>query len=268
MESSLDELNTSEWPWAQHSFVLGNLAIGNIRENLKRQLTLDGRIHAETLLTSIGALAGFAAQHAALVKAEAATRDFGSVGTDGIVLLKVRSGQEYLIGPWINWHLLPERKTNQTLFGLVAVASVQSGLQEQDLPDIREIATHFTRAAGTPEFDVIRVPEGTKPHLSPVTAAKLLWPLVTNILRLPAPTNMAENEDPLNEKHWPLILAAVAGQFVTQTKDVIRPKLSSNLIMEAAWIASKTHPDAINPNTWRIVADAGRLKVTRTSAVT
>ena len=51
-------------PWDLTSPVKGNLAIGNLGNNLPRLLTFDGRIHVETLLTGIGAVAGFLSQNA------------------------------------------------------------------------------------------------------------------------------------------------------------------------------------------------------------
>ena len=76
---------------------------------------------------------------------------------------------------------------------------------------------------------------------------------------------MAKGEAPLSEQHWPAILSMATSQFLTRTKDVVSPKSAANLIMEAAWIASRVHPDAIQPGAWLTVADAGRLKITRGS---
>jgi hypothetical protein len=66
-------------PWQPQSFITGNLAIGNIHENLLRFLRTEAGIHAETLLTATGALVGFAAQHAALLRRAEATSKTGVV---------------------------------------------------------------------------------------------------------------------------------------------------------------------------------------------
>jgi hypothetical protein len=48
------------WSSSAEDEVVANFAVGNLRESLKLWVTLEGRIHAETLLVTIGAIAGFA----------------------------------------------------------------------------------------------------------------------------------------------------------------------------------------------------------------
>src|SRR5215470_7347370 len=63
------------FPWSddRDSVVACNLAAGNLANNLPRRLTHDGRIHAETYIAAVGAIAGFAAQCSLLATADAAT---------------------------------------------------------------------------------------------------------------------------------------------------------------------------------------------------
>jgi hypothetical protein len=52
-----------EWPWQKTpDFVACNFALGHLVENLRRRLIVDGRIHAETYISAVGAIAGYAAQ--------------------------------------------------------------------------------------------------------------------------------------------------------------------------------------------------------------
>src|SRR6266700_1496809 len=54
-----------QYPWAgTDDEIVVNLAIGSLRDSLMRWLTTERGVHAETLLVSIGAIAGFAAQRA------------------------------------------------------------------------------------------------------------------------------------------------------------------------------------------------------------
>src|SRR5882724_1435219 len=56
---------TVQYPWAgTDDEIVVNLAIGSLRDSLMMWLTSERRVHAETLLVSIGAIAGFAAQAA------------------------------------------------------------------------------------------------------------------------------------------------------------------------------------------------------------
>ena len=48
----------TSYPWQPESFITGNLAIGNFRENLLRALKTERGVPSETVLTAIGALTG------------------------------------------------------------------------------------------------------------------------------------------------------------------------------------------------------------------
>ena len=51
------------YPWAgTRDEIAVNLAIGSLRDSMLKWLTSERGVHAETLLVSIGAIAGFAAQ--------------------------------------------------------------------------------------------------------------------------------------------------------------------------------------------------------------
>src|SRR5438105_10149177 len=53
------------YPWAgTDDLIAVNLAIGSLRDTLTMRLTSERGVHAETLLVSIGAIAGFAARAA------------------------------------------------------------------------------------------------------------------------------------------------------------------------------------------------------------
>jgi hypothetical protein len=60
--------SVTSYPWQPESTITGNLAIGNLRDNLLKRSKTERGTHAETLLTAVGALAGFAAQNAALTQ--------------------------------------------------------------------------------------------------------------------------------------------------------------------------------------------------------
>src|ERR1043165_4439944 len=58
---------TVRYPWSgTDDEIVVNLAIGSLRDSLMKWLTSERGVHAETLLVSIGAIAGFAAETAAL----------------------------------------------------------------------------------------------------------------------------------------------------------------------------------------------------------
>jgi len=265
----MDAKPVGKLPWQPQCEILGNLAIGNIRENMLRFLRTDRGVHAETLHTAMGALAGFAAQNAALNRAAAVASTGESMPWSGIVLIGADSGERFLAGDWINAGLFNERGSIFPLWGFIAAAATEAGAKTDALADIGEIARHVTSSFGNPEFGKLRAPPNHQPGVQPVDLLLKLWPRACEILRLPIekqiPTagSAMMREPPLSERHWPIIISIVAGQFIKLTKDVLAPDIAFALAMESAVIGSKIDPDRLEPGKWDIRASDGRLTVGR-----
>lgn len=226
-------------------------------------LRAEAGVHAETLLTAVGALTGFAAQHAALLRGATVTSKSGFVPKNSVVVAGSNSGQQFLFGDWINLHLFPEQGNRLSLFSFVAGAALKAGVDKKNLPGCAEIAAHVARAVGTANFGIVRAPERNQPHLPPLELVKRLWIPVTKLLQLPAPEQMHVSEPPLSQLHWPVILSIVASQFITATKDTLSPVTGSALVMEAAVITWKISPEAIQPGSWRLAFKDGQVAITQ-----
>ena len=253
-------------PWQPQSEIRGNLAIGNLRENMLRFLAVDRGVHAQTLLATMGALAGFAAQNAALNRAAAATASDGQVPIDGLALVGGESGERWLAGNWINIRLFPEAGSVLPVWGFLAGAAVQAGASLQELPDAGEIVRHVATTVGGADYGKLRAPAGNEPSLPPNELLRRSWPLACQIFTHPLPTEMSDagtNEPPLDEAHWPIIVAIVTSQFIPMMKDVMDPRIAFALALEAAVISSKVDPEQIEPGKWDIRPAAGRLTVRR-----
>src|SRR5579872_6883792 len=91
----------NELPWKDApDAVECNFALGNLVTNLPRRLTVDGRIHAETYMSAVGAIAGYAAQRTLF----AATPPVAGVN---INRARVTSGAQYWLGDSLNAMLVP-----------------------------------------------------------------------------------------------------------------------------------------------------------------
>jgi len=265
---TLTPVSLTDFPWQPESTISGNLAIGNLRENLLIRLRLNGKTHAETLSVAIGCLAGFAAQNTALIGAAEATLNQGHAPNDSVVIVATAQGHRYLLGNWINAHLYHPHAGNQfPFFGLIAGSAMQCGVKEQELCDIKEMAAYVVRTMGTPSFGIVRGPADHRPHLQPLELLRLLWPFFRQILRHIEPKKMVEMEPPIDERHWPIIASVVAAQFLAMMKEVLDPRISLPLMMESAVISSKLDPELIEPGKWALETDGGRLAV-RVSAST
>ena len=251
-------------PWAPHCPIRGNLAIGNLRENLLQAMSTERGIHAETLMAAIGALAGFAAQNAALDRAAAVTLAGESLEQYSVILVDTKTGERHLVGEWINEPLFESRGDGSfPLWGFIAAAAQDGGAALDRLADIREMAGHVAGSLGGPDYGKLRAPAGHTPGMQPNDLLAHLWPLLGQIIRLPAPQSIEEREPPLSEMHWPVIISIVAGQYLRMIKDVLAPQIAFALCMESAVISSKLDPERIEPGKWELQPVAGRLTVRR-----
>jgi hypothetical protein len=256
----------STLPWQPQSTITGNLAVGNLRNTLERGLTVNGRIHAETLFVALGALVGFAAQNAALEAAATATHFHVTVPEHSLVIATTKHNERLFYGDWINLHLVNEGASKFPLDGFLSAYLIQAGVAASDLPNYTEMFCHVTETVGNVDFGTVRAPEGHESHNTPAEALKLLWLFCRGILQLPLDRqikNCTFKEPPLKDSHWPVVLSYVTTQFFKFAKDVLDPRIAYALTMESAIIASKTDPDFVEPGKWKIDSSSGKLVVER-----
>jgi hypothetical protein len=236
------------WEGDADGAVIANLTIGSLRDSILKWLTTERGVHAETLMVTIGALAGFAAQNAAW-------RSLGPPGTpvpkDAMAIAEA-GGEKYYFGDRINGYLVRQAgESEYPLWGYIAAAALKAGMPEKDMPDECEMFAHVARTVGTPNFGIPRAPRKHPPHLTPRVALEGYWPctkaLLSNAddLLLRGLTSVPLHGMSVAEEHWPLITALVAAQFILMAKDTLDPRISLCLVMESAIAMSKVDPEAI-----------------------
>jgi hypothetical protein len=250
-----NQIRAFEFPWNNtDDEIVVNMALGSLRDSLLMWLKTEHGVHAETLLVSIGALAGFAAQTAALARVQRREIPLppGSDATisvedlsehlrkSGLLLnLTTKSGEVFLLGDLLNGYLVPQATSEDyTLWGLVAAAAVGTGVPSAELPDYHAMFRHVVESIGTPEFGIAQVAKEHRPHITPRQALDIFWPRARYILTRtdgPGPTK-GSNVPP---RYWPPVIDVVAAQFVIQAKDVLNPRIGVALLMESAIATSK-----------------------------
>jgi len=214
-------------------------------------------------MTVVGAVAGFAAQNAALnlitsgAPSGAAPRSLAVVST--------KPGEIFLYGDSINVFLFPESGSVLPLAALIAGAALRAGVKEVDLPNTGEIAAYVASVVGSGgEFGKLRVRPGVEPQLQPLAALMRFWPKTRDVLaRPPVKPLFRRQERPLQEIHWPIVLGLVASQYIAMTKQVLNPSISAALVMESAVITSKIDPEMVEPGKWRIETRNSQQPITR-----
>jgi hypothetical protein len=236
------------WEGDADGEIIANLTIGSLRDSILKWLTGDRGVHAETLMVTIGALAGFAAQNAAL-------RSLGPPGTPvpkGGLGTAEAGGETYYFGDRINCYLVRQAGESQyPLWGYIAAAALEAGMAQHAMPDEREMFAHVARTIGTPNFGIPRAPKDHPSHLTPRMALEGFWPSTKALLSnaddvlLRGLKSLPLHGMSVAEEHWPLVTGLVARQFILMAKDTLDPRISLCLVMESAIAMSKVDPKAI-----------------------
>ena len=161
-------------------------------------------IHAESLVTCLGALAGYACQaHVRQAGVPAASSHFI---TDAL-------NRPLIASPLSVWSLV--RRAVQKTGGA--------------LPDIDSICAHVTRTFETPEFGVPRVPEEHRPRRPPLFYLTQLWPQV-----LPIASRFCRRPAQL-----PVLFGIALQRAIEHTTERLSPTLAASIAMECAVAMSK-----------------------------
>ena len=256
-----DQVRALQLPWkGTDDEIVVNLAIGSLRESLMQWLTSERGVHAETLLVSIGAIAGFAAQCAVNERIrkreipgaskEMSSPDLGKLMYDRKLSMQVttKSGESYYFGDLINGYMVWQSTTlDAPLFALLASAAIEAGVKPDQLPDVNPMFAHASQTIGTPEYGILHPPAPLSPHLTPRQALECFWPRVKFIFERTDGQGIVEPAKGRNVRpeYWPLISALVARQILLLTKDTIDPRVGLALIMESAIVMSKIDPKTV-----------------------
>jgi hypothetical protein len=187
------------------------------------QRLLDGMkdskgVHVESLLTALGALAGYACQAnlraQALAKGMPETAPFQVIGT--------KDGKQYFFGdPYAL------AGSQYSVWSLVGGAAQHAGAK--DFPDLNEILQHTIAVLGSEQFGIPRVPDNHKPSDTPLNYLKALWPTLLPTIKLFCP----------NPVDWPILYSLAIQEAIYAGKEAIEPGLAFRIVMESAIPMSK-----------------------------
>lgn len=180
----------------------------------------------ETILTAIGALAGFAAQHGIW---EAVVKPGKMAIQQAFVVVETRLGETYFFGDFLNNILATEKPQYLSVWRIISGAARAMGATE--LPDLVPIFKHSAETVGTAQFGLPNLPEGHTPAMLPRDALIRFWPQCLKLLKVGA--------DPMT---CAIDVATAAEQLMLAMKDQIDPAMAARIVMEAAIPMSKIDP--------------------------
>lgn len=177
-------------------------------------------VHVESLLTALGAIAGFACQMG--VRAESETKGVAPPFT----VVTTSDGRNLYYGDALN---APLAEGRYSIWSLCAGAAQHLGAQ---LPDVREIFQHATASAGTPAFGTPRFPGEGRAGDLPINYVRAIWPSVRTILA----------ELCFGPSEWPIAAGLAAQEAILMAKATIDPGAAVKIVMESAIPMSKIDP--------------------------
>jgi hypothetical protein len=244
-----------EMPWGPEEADAANGAVSRLTEYLMADLKGPRGVHIETMLTIVGALAGFSAQHViweTIVKpGKLPVHGVGAAFNDGaFVLAEAVTAEKFYFGDLLNSYLVPTGGElakfgpgRYTLWGFVTAAVIRCGRKPLTREEIGEIFSNTAATVGSALFGEPRLPKVHRPAMLPRNALNRAWPKVRDILARPDPAS--PNGSPLSVSYWPMVIGLVAQNSITQAKDVIDPVLAMRIVFEAAIPMSKVDPTTV-----------------------
>jgi hypothetical protein len=186
-------------------------------------------ISAETILSAVGALAGFAAQEAIW---EGMVRTGKMSAAQALVSVKTKTGETYYFGDFLNMVLASTKEGQLSIWRLVGSAAAKAGAKS--LPKLEPAFARCAQTVGTAEFGKPQLPANLLLKELPRESLQH-WPAIKAIL-------LAEKVQPL---FWPFEIAAAAQKLIVQAKDAIPADIGAWIVMQSAIAMSKIDPKTI-----------------------
>jgi hypothetical protein len=202
-----------------------------IADWLMRELKDQRGIHCETLLTVIGALAGYAAQQALW---EGMVKPGKLAIGQAFSVVETPSGATYFFGDTLDTLLVSTEPKHVSVWKIVAGGVLATG--GPHLPNVNDLLRHSAATAGTSAFGLPRLPDDHLPSILPRAALERFWPDARMLLALSEPLQ------------WPLLMAHAAQKLMLAMKGSIAPDLAVKIVMEAAVPMSRVDPATVPNN--------------------
>lgn len=230
----------NEFPWQDSpDAVACNFALGHLVANVPRSLTVNGRIHAETYVSAVGAIAGFTAQRT-LFAANPPV-----VGTN-INRAAVASGDQFWFGDNLNYMLIPRTRSegNRRVWSLALGGALTAGLPRGKVPKLGAMFKFVASTIGGVNEGRSSVPQKHQAKLPARDLLKAVWPVATRSFTGTFPGASREFPSaPVN--WWSAIAAQASSRPIQNVKGVLPPDIALILLMETAIYCSKLDQSGI-----------------------
>lgn len=229
-----EQNNAPPMPWAGWPDEIGcNFAAGHLVRNLGAPLTLEGGLHAETLMCTAGAVAGWAA-HRTLIA--------GGAGKPvSLQMVTMKDGRQMLYGDGINDMLVSNDPAfaPRCVWNNLAGTAMAYGLAESDLPQLDDLFRSVTERLGTPLEGFPSVGQDHQPQTTAAGLLDLVLPVTLRCLTGEISETTKTQGFHAAETSYQIVTSWVAANLLGQCTSVLKPRTALIICMEAAIYASK-----------------------------
>lgn len=196
------------------------LGARELNQRLIKAMKNEHGVHTESLLSTLGALAGYACQVS--LRSEALSR--GESANAPFTVVQASNGRRYFFGDPLNQRLAEGR---YSVWNIATSTLRKEGLQA--LPELEPIFKHVTGSVGSEHFGIPRFPDGHNASDLPLNYVKDLWPVVLPVMKQYTP----------KPAEWPILFGFALQEVLRMSRDVLAPELALLVIMESAIPMSK-----------------------------
>ena len=225
-------------PWkGRPEGAAADLAVADLVNNLPRRLTVNGKLHAETLLAATGAIAGFAAQRAVMdgMSAEAIVAP-----SSGFEIVQTWNGGYFFFGEALDRGLLPQSPSDpHKLWALAASAATATGLGA--LPPITPMFEHVAKTIGSPREGTTSAP-GCEFKAPARELLMAVWPFALKCFAGQVSGEQLAPPAVVGQPWRPVVGALAAARMIRHTALAVPPLNALTIVMETAIYASKLAP--------------------------
>jgi hypothetical protein len=230
------KIAANELPWKNaQDAVACNLALGHLFANLPRQLTINGRLHAETYISAVGAIAGYAAQRTLFARSQPAT----------LMRMAAASGEQYWFGDALNEMLAPatEADANRCVWSLAGGGATVAGLQPERMPKLEAMFKYVASTIGGANEGKSSVPAEHQAQLTARDLLKTVWPTAVMCFSGKFPSvNREFGAAPI--AWWSAIAAQASSRPVQDVKGVLPPRYRPDIADGARDLLQQARPVA------------------------
>jgi len=234
-----------DFPWKGADLAPCNFAFGHLRDNLPKLLQQkDGGVHAETYASSIGCIAGFAAQTSAFEKMKQKGIPFSPPNLN---FISTKNGKTYCFGDTLNFELCNHWEGEVSgcgLWPLAAGAASVSGVANANLPSLEAMFAHVSSQIGADKV-LLRVGSHGQPMAPPEQLLNAVWPIAEMCFSGTFP-NVNHEFGIASVKYRPIIASFLANKIIQDVKSVLPPETALTIVMESAILCSKLDPATVN----------------------